>query len=267
MTMLGKFISSAKGAALAGALASALFPAGQASAAHYDVALLTGLQTSETSVSRAEREQRAEAFLGDVARMESQAAVLEKLRDRVAWKHAELSRAMQCFDGLGAELQATVQDGVPPRRQVELLAAAAAGWLDRMKGELANACSPEPVAMEEGPEADGQWSAGDFPQKMEALESRVKSAVDLIDGYAEENARIEKVLGELVADLDVMMKSAADPASGAAEGYAGFEKFTFLLADFNAAHARPALKVLGMEDDLKGDIRGPLLPGMPGGVE
>lgn len=240
MTKLERFRRTAKGAALSGVLAAALFPAmhgtalGQVDKGPRDASgWKARIQTALASAAGPEFDERVgwtSPRVGETERMRIQDKALEAALARMEARTALLESGLAAYGRLYTSLQRMASeagDGVPVTEQAQLLSEALRSGLSIMKAET----SGHSAAM---PEDGGQPSRTAQAAEMdsESLKGSLAHKADAINLMIEDNRLLEDVLAALSGKFDDALRAADKGEAGAYDAAEALQDIAAILRQY-----------------------------------
>lgn len=227
MTKLGRFLKSAKGIALSGAVTAALYPVAHAALAdHVQNSLRVEVDWRTKVYSALASGQQFDERTGWVAserskeieRLKVQERVLDSALSRLEARNALLESGLASYGRMYSSIERMASEmdaAVPAREQLQLLSEALRSGLSAMKKAAANRL---PSLREDGEAIFRVASAESYGAK--GLRDGNAAMARAINLTLEDNRLMEDVLGELSGKFDEALR-AADSGEAGAEAAAG----------------------------------------------
>lgn len=234
MTALQKFMLTAKGVALASAIAAVLYPSASPAPAE------DGLRPTLSADAGASLG-RAEAFAERLAVLEIREEALAAAELRLEERHEMLKWGLSVFSDMRDEvtglLEATSGDpSLGPRDHLQNVADLLVSRLailkeaTRPETEAGNGADVPRVVMASAAGIGVQ----DLSADVETLERQVRASAAVINRFSSENDRIIRIAGDVAVELDKIVNAAADENAGLDELHLPLIEVSRLLEEYRS---------------------------------
>lgn len=227
MTALEKFFSTAKGLAVGTVLTAVLYgPAHDAMKRHVEDSF-----SAEAQAGKPVSYQGGGAFEGTAAEavrlLDRRIEILIEAQDRLSARNTSLANDIEVLASLHEEMVAVVPDPsrMEPRQHLDIIGEVLDNLMAQQEKDLSEGGS-KPLGILVSA------STPDLAETIQDKEHRLRELAKAINEWSAENERVEAILAQMVAELDVLFTVARDPSSEVDEGYEAWERFTVLLEGY-----------------------------------